>query len=97
MKYIVHGFNDADAVKILGNCRGVMTPGSKLLLIERVLKPSNQPDPGRFMDSQMLVVAPGGRERSEADYKELLHEAGFSLMRVIPTAGPLSIVESQPA
>jgi hypothetical protein len=96
MKYIVHGFNDADAVKILKNCRDVMTPDAKLLLIERVLKPSNQPDPGRFMDLLMLVAA-GGRERSEADYKQLLYETGFSLMRVIPTSGPLSIVESQPA
>ena len=42
------------------------------------------------MDLQMLVVAPGGREGSEADYRQLLHEAGFSLMRVIPTTGPLS-------
>jgi hypothetical protein len=94
MKYIVHGFNEADASKILKNCRSAMTPNSKLLLIERVLKPSNQPDPGRFMDLQMLVAS-GGRERSEADYTALLREAGFSLMRVIPTEGPLSIVESQ--
>jgi hypothetical protein len=96
MKYIVHGFNDSDASKILKNCRSVMTPNVKLLLIERVLRPSNQPDPGRFMDMQMLVVAPGGRERTEADYRVLLEEAGFSLKRVTPTAGPLSVIESVP-
>jgi len=96
MKYIVHGFTDADALKILRNCRAVMSPNAKLLLIEQVLKPSNEPDPGKFMDLQMLIVAPGGHERSELDYRALLHEAGFALKRVIPTAGPLSIVEGQP-
>lgn len=96
MKYIVHAFNDTDAVKILKNCRCVMMPSAKLLLIERVLKPSNQPDPGRFMDLQMLVAAPGGRERNEADYRELLREADLLLTRVVPTSGPLSIVECQP-
>ncbi len=96
MKYVVHGFNDADALKILRNCRKAMSPNAKLLLIERVLKPANQPDPGKFMDLQMLVVAPGGRERTETDYRALLDKAGFSLKRVISTAGPVAIVESQP-
>jgi len=96
MKYIVHGFNDKDALKIIKNCRQMMNLDAKLLLIERVLKPANQPDPGKFMDLQMLVVAPGGRERTEADYQTLLHEGGFFLERVIPTTGPLSIIESRP-
>jgi len=96
MKYIVHGFNDKDALKIIKNCRQMMNLDAKLLLIERVLKPANKPDPGKFMDLQMLVVAPGGRERTEADYQTLLHEGGFFLERVIPTTGPLSIIESRP-
>ena len=54
MKYIVHGFNDKDALKIIKNCRQMMNLNAKLLLIERVLKPANEPDPGKFMDLQML-------------------------------------------
>jgi hypothetical protein len=96
MKYLVHGFNDVDALRIMKNCHQVMNLNAKLLLVERVLKPLNEPDPGKFMDLQMLVVAPGGRERTEADYRTLLHEARFGLKRVIPTTGPLSIIESQP-
>jgi len=38
-----------------------------------------------------------GQERTEADHRAFLGEAGFSLTRVTPTAGPLSIIESQPA
>jgi O-methyltransferase domain len=74
MKYIVHGFNDADALKITRNCRQMMNLNAKLLLIERVLNPPNEPDPGKFMDLQMLVNTPGGRERTAADYQTLLHE-----------------------
>jgi|SRR5215469_8299644 len=69
---------------------------AKLLLIERVLKPANEPAPGKFIDLQGLVVSSGGRERAEADYQTLLREASFILERVIPTIGPLSINESRP-
>jgi hypothetical protein len=62
-----------------------------------VLKPSNQPDPGKFMDVNMLVLAPGGRERTEGEFAELLRKAGFALERVIPTTSNLSIVEGRPA
>jgi hypothetical protein len=44
----------------------------------------------------MLVLAQGGRERTEAEFAALLRQADFSLTRVIPTAGELSIIESQP-
>ena len=43
-----------------------------------------------------MLVQFRGRERTETDFEALLREAGFSLMRVIPTSGPVSIVESRP-
>lgn len=45
----------------------------------------------------MLVLTSGGRERTEAEFHTLLAEAGFALKKVIPTAGALSIIESEPA
>ena len=48
------------------------------------------------MDLNMLVMAPTGRERIESEFTDLLSKAGFSLTRVIPTSGMLSIIESQP-
>lgn len=97
MKFIIHDWNDEAALQILRNCRRAIRPDGNLLLIERVLKPSNQPDSGKFADVNMLVVLKG-RERTEAEFCALLGEAGFSLTRVIPTSTPLgSIIESQPA
>jgi SAM-dependent methyltransferase len=95
MKSIVHDWNDEHSLKILKNCRRAIQPNGKLLLIEMVLRTSNQPDPGRFMDLNMLTLLTG-KERTEADFRVLLAKAGFSLARVIPTAGMASIIESRP-
>ena len=37
---------------------------------------------------------PGGRERTEDEYRMLLQEAGLRLVRVIPTASAVSVVEA---
>jgi hypothetical protein len=95
-KSIIHDWNDHDAVRILKNCRGAIRHDGTMLLIELILKPVNQPDFARLSDLQMLMGG-GGRERTEAEFRALLAEAGFSLTRVIPTAGFMSIIESQPA
>lgn len=96
MRIVLQDWNDGDAVKILKTCRRAIPVHCKLLLVESVLKPSNQPDPGRFNDITMLAVAPGGRERTEVEFKELLQPAGFTLTRVIPATGMTSIVEAEP-
>lgn len=96
LKGVIHDWNDDDALKILKNCRRAIKRDGRLLLIEEVLKPSSQPDPGReFMDVLMLTLV-GGRERTESAFRALLQEAGFSLTCVIPTGWASSIIESQP-
>jgi len=96
MRVVIHDWNDEDALMILKNCHAAIRPDGKLLLIESVLKQVNRPDLGRFNDLIMLTVAPGGRERTEAEFAELLRKAGFSLTRVIPATGLTSIIESRP-
>ena len=96
MRWIIHDWNDEDSLKILRNCRGAIRRDGTLLIVDSVLKPPNEPDPGKLMDSNMLVMVPGGRERTEAEFAALLRQAGFSLTRLIPTAGAVSIIESQP-
>jgi hypothetical protein len=73
-----------------------MHPNARLLLIELVVLPGNQHSQAKLLDLLMLVYA-GGRERTEPDYRTLLASAGLSLDRVIPTSGPVSILEALPA
>ncbi len=47
-------------------------------------------------DAHMLVLT-GGRERTEAEFRKLVSDAGFRLDRVVPTESPLSLLEATPA
>ncbi len=95
LKGIVHGFADRDAVRLLATCRRAIRPDGRLLIIETVPAAAHEPDPRKaFMDLMMLSLVPG-RERSAAELRPLLAEAGFDLARVLPTPGPNSIVEAR--
>ena len=56
--------------------------------------PSAGPDFGKLIDLEMMVM-PGGRERTEAEFRSLFERAGFSRMRVVPTQAPLWVVEAR--
>ncbi len=95
MKHIIHDWPDDKATTILRNCRKAVKPGGKLLLVEIVLKPGNEPDLGKILDLEMLVL-PSGRERTEAEYAALFAGAGWRLARVVPTKSPVQVIEGEP-
>jgi len=66
----------------------------RLLLVEGVSKPPNEPDPNKFLD--VWFIGGGGCERSEAEYRALLRRGGFTLARVVSTGGSSAILESRP-
>jgi hypothetical protein len=96
LKSVIHDWGDEQAIKILRTCRSTMADGAKLLLVERVIRPGNAPDPAKFIDLLMLVMN-GGRERTTEDFRRILDAAGFRLAEVAPTAGVLSILEGASA
>ena len=95
LSWIIHDWDESDALRILENCRTAMGADGRLLLVEAVLPPGNQPHLGWIIDFIMLIGL-GGRERNEAEYGELLALAGFKKTRVIPTGSPVSVVEAVP-
>jgi hypothetical protein len=94
LKHIIHDWNDTDSGTILRNVRAVAKPGTKLLLVELVIPPGDDPHFGKLLDLEMLVLA-SGKERTEAEYRTLLAAAGFRLCRIVPTQGPTSVVEAE--
>jgi hypothetical protein len=93
MKHIIHDWDDERAVSILKNVARAMREGGRLLLVEMVLPPANVPHLGKVLDIEMLT-SPGGVERTEEEYRELLDRAGLRLARVVPTESPYSVVEA---
>jgi len=96
LKWIIHDWDDAQSARILRNVRAAMSDGGRLILVEQVIPPGNEPSLGKFVDLNMLVMT-GGRERTEGEFRALYDAAGFRLTRVVHTASPMSIVEGEPA
>ncbi len=96
LSHIIHDWNENQCLTILGHCRKVIKPDGRLLIVETVLPTGDTPHQGKVQDMVMLVI-PGGQERTEAEYVSLLGKAGFRLSRVVPTTSVVSVVEAVPA
>jgi hypothetical protein len=94
LSHIIHDWSEAKCLTILANCRRAMTPTSRLLIIEMVLPAGDTPHPGKMLDLMMLV-GPGGQERTEKEYDALLSKANLRLTRIVPTESPVSVVEAR--
>ena len=96
MKHVLHDWGDAECATILGQCRKAMTRDARLLICERIVPPGNEPSSAKLIDLHMMMTNHGGKERTEAEYRDLLHTSGFDLQRVIPTGTPWSLIEAGP-
>jgi len=93
MKHIIHDWDDERTTRILRNCHRAMHPRGKVLIVDAVIPPGNSAHFGKLLDLEMLVLTPRGRERTQAEFRELLRRSGFRLRRVVATETHLSVVE----
>ena len=92
MKHIIHDWDDERSVQILKSIHAAMKGDGKLLVVEMVVPPENDPHYSKILDLEMLT-SPGGIERTEDEYRALFAQAGFRLSRTVPTRSPFSIIE----
>jgi hypothetical protein len=76
---ILHDWDDESALRILRTIRA--TAGQRLVILDAVVQPGNEPDGSKWLDLLMLVIA-GGRERDEAQWRRLLAGAGWQPERL---------------
>lgn len=95
LSHIIHDWSEDQCLTILGHCRNAIKPAGRLLIVETVLPIGDTPHQGKVQDMVMLVI-PGGQERTEAEYASLLAKARFRLNRVVPTDSVVSVVEAFP-
>jgi predicted transcriptional regulator len=94
MNHIIHDWDDEKATVILKNCAKAGIGKTRVILMESVVAPGNEPHFAKWLDLEMLLL-PGGKERTEAEFAKLFEGAGFKLTRVVPTKGALFLVEAE--
>ena len=92
MSHILHDWSAEQCKTILKNCHKAMKPESKLLIVEMIVPPGNQPSIAKLLDLEMLVTT-GGCERTEKEFKILLETSGFKLSRTIATNESICVIE----
>jgi SAM-dependent methyltransferase len=96
MKYIIHDWPDDVSERILRHCRDGVNPGGRLLVVDSVVPEGPDFSFPKIADLEMMLF-PGGKERTEAEFGRLFSAAGWQLQRIVPTASHVSIVEGIPA
>lgn len=92
LRHILHDWDDADAVQILSNCCRAMRPESKVLIVEAVIPPGNEPHRFKWLDLTMLLI--GGKERTREEFETILDKSGLKLEKVVPITPEVSVVEA---
>jgi hypothetical protein len=93
LKHIIHDWLDDKNRTILANIRAFMPDDARILIVDAIVPPPGEPHFAKFLDLEMLML-PGGKERTDDEFRALLESAGFRMTRAITTASPTSIIEA---
>jgi orsellinic acid C2-O-methyltransferase len=99
LKSVLHNWDDDRSAEILRNCRRAGHARSRLLVVERMMadRISSAPrDQASARADLNMLVARGGRERTEAEFRALFDSTGFRIDRIVPVALEFSVIEASP-
>jgi hypothetical protein len=101
MKHIVHDWDDESCRRMLSMMRDQLVKSApaagRVFLCEMTVTEGPEPSPAKLLDIQMLLATRGGKERTEAEFGELLASAGLKLVSVTPTRSPVCLIEASVA
>ena len=98
LRQIIHDWDDAQAIRILTNCRRAMQPANRLLVLERRISADYRNSlQVLHLDLEMLVNV-GGYQRTDSEYSAIFADAGFQLTNIVPLddEAQFSIFEGMP-
>jgi SAM-dependent methyltransferase len=78
---ILHDWDDEPAAAILRTIRAGAPDDARLLVLDSVVPPGNDPAGVKWLDLLMLVLQ-RGRERTESDWRALLDSTGFRVDQI---------------
>ncbi|XP_043713777.1 caffeic acid 3-O-methyltransferase-like [Telopea speciosissima] len=87
MKSILHDWSDEHCLKTLKNCYKALPNGGKVINVEAILSEAAESNrvarAGYQIDNMMMMINPGGKERTKTEFEALAKEAGFSSLQII--------------
>ncbi|MFK4071890.1 methyltransferase [Streptomyces sp. NPDC029674] len=93
LKQVLASWPDEQCLQILRTCRSAMPAHGRLLVANPMIPAGNEPHPGKTVDMMMMTVL-NGRNRTRAEYEELLRAAGFEVTRFLDPSPHASVVEA---
>lgn len=97
LEAILHDWDDERAGLILRQCRKALEPTGRILIIEDILPSKVEGDMSLIEIDLLMLVCHNGRERTLAEYEELLVREGFRLESVSETGCSYKIIAASAA
>ena len=100
LRFILHDWDDGDAIRILENCRRSMKPGAHLVVIEAFFAGPGEEIPVNMINTQVslfdlhLMLAVNGKERSLSEYNELFDKVGLRTIKTTPLDNGYVVIET---
>jgi hypothetical protein len=91
---VLHDWDDDHAARILAALGYSAIQDTRLRIFEMLLPEDTTPHRAKMSDVLMLLLFDGARERTVGQYRDLLEATGWQLDRVVPSPGPMSIIEA---
>src|SRR5262249_43114141 len=81
---VLHDWGDDQASRLLRGLRRAARPGARVFVLTLLLPEGGGAHPARTGDLGLLALFGGGRERTEAELRDLLETAGWRVAAVTP-------------
>lgn len=78
---VLHDWDDEHAGAILRTIRESAPPGARVLIVDGVIAPGNEPDVTKWLDL-LILASLGGRERDESQWRVLTEGAGLEVVAI---------------
>lgn len=96
LKQILHDWGDEQCETILRHVRRAIAPHGRLAIIERLVPDAAEPHNARDLDILMLLWTGKGRERTPAQFADMLARCGFTVARTTLGGHSMSVIEAVP-
>jgi hypothetical protein len=94
LKHVLRDWPDDDAVRLLQRCAHAAPAGARVLIVDWMIGPRNEPDPAKLADLFVMLVLEGGRDRTEDEFRSVLDAANAHLDRVTPLPTGQTLLEA---